>query len=127
MARYDMWARIYVPVHRGWCMTSNLAENINSALVSVHELPIYDFLEEGHLMFGRWNCDNKKEATYTFTPLICKFQQILVKNEVKSTKMTVIIVLCISIKFIQCCILYIKFFLLYVLIGCIVNYPRTKC
>lgn len=110
MAGYDKCARIYAPVHHGWCMTSNLAESINSALGSARKLPIYDFLEEVHLMFSRWNCDNQKEATYIFTPLMCKFQEILAKNEVKSTKMTVIIVLCISIKFIQCCILYIKFF-----------------
>lgn len=46
LAGYDRWARIYAPVQRGWCMTSNLTENINSTLVSAHELPIFYFLEE---------------------------------------------------------------------------------
>ena len=49
-AGYEKWARIYAPVNRGWCMTSNIAESINAALVSARELPIYDFLEEVRLM-----------------------------------------------------------------------------
>ncbi|KAH0738409.1 hypothetical protein KY290_037114 [Solanum tuberosum] len=32
--------------HRGWAMTSNIAESINVALVSARELPIFNFLEE---------------------------------------------------------------------------------
>ncbi|XP_047264732.1 uncharacterized protein LOC124896900 [Capsicum annuum] len=43
---YDKWARSYASVHRGWTLTSNIAESINAALVSARELPIYDFLEE---------------------------------------------------------------------------------
>ncbi|KAH0661269.1 hypothetical protein KY284_026200 [Solanum tuberosum] len=31
--------------HRGWAMTSNIAESINVALVSARELPIFNFLE----------------------------------------------------------------------------------
>ncbi|XP_015167011.1 uncharacterized protein [Solanum tuberosum] len=61
LAGYDKWSRIYAPVHRGWSMTLNIAESINAALVSARELPIDDFLEEVRLMFGRWNCENKKE------------------------------------------------------------------
>ncbi|KAH0646711.1 hypothetical protein KY284_034595 [Solanum tuberosum] len=89
LAGYDKWSRIYAPVHRGWSMTSNIAESINAALVSARELPIYDFLEEVRLMFGRWNCDNKKEASFTFTPLIGKFQEILKINEAMSTRLMV--------------------------------------
>ncbi|XP_049360965.1 uncharacterized protein LOC125825695 [Solanum verrucosum] len=85
LAGYDKWYRIYAPVHRGWSMTSNITESINAALVSARELPIYDFLEEVRLMFGRWNCDNKKEESFTFTPLIGKFQEILKINEVFSS------------------------------------------
>ncbi|XP_070047482.1 uncharacterized protein [Nicotiana tomentosiformis] len=44
LAGYKKWARLYVPVNRGWTMTSNIAESINSALVSARELPIYDLL-----------------------------------------------------------------------------------
>ncbi|XP_049360833.1 uncharacterized protein LOC125825548 [Solanum verrucosum] len=70
-------------------MTSNIPESINAALVSARELPIYDFLEEVRVMFGRWNCDNKKEASFTFTPLIGKFLEILKINEAMSTRLLV--------------------------------------
>nr|XP_016509069.1 PREDICTED: uncharacterized protein LOC107826595 [Nicotiana tabacum] len=63
LAGYEKWARLYAPVNRGWTMTSNIAESINVALVSVRELPIYDFLEEVRKLFGHWNCSNCKEAT----------------------------------------------------------------
>ncbi|XP_047260285.1 uncharacterized protein LOC124893291, partial [Capsicum annuum] len=46
LAGYDKWARSYATIHRGWTLTSNIAESINVALVSARELPIYDFLEE---------------------------------------------------------------------------------
>ncbi|KAM3269411.1 hypothetical protein P3S67_030293 [Capsicum chacoense] len=74
LAEYDKWARSYASVHRGWTLTSNIAESINVALVSARELPIYDFLEKVRLMFGRWNCENRQQALYTFTDLIGKFQ-----------------------------------------------------
>ncbi|XP_047261742.1 uncharacterized protein LOC124895344 [Capsicum annuum] len=87
---YDKWDRSYATVHRGWTLTSNIAESINVALVSARELPIYDFLEEVRLMFGRWNCENRQEALYTRTDLIEKFQAILQQNEVECTRMKVI-------------------------------------
>ncbi|XP_047264764.1 uncharacterized protein LOC107864724 [Capsicum annuum] len=77
LAGYDKWARSCATVHRGWTLTSNIVESINAALVSARELPIYDFLEEVRLMFGRWNCENRQEALYTRTNLIEKFQAIL--------------------------------------------------
>ncbi|KAM3290560.1 hypothetical protein P3S67_018849 [Capsicum chacoense] len=82
---YDKWARSYASVHRGWTLTLNIAEFINAALVSARELPIYDFLEEVRLMFGRWNCGNRQQALYTFTDLIGKFQEILQQNEAECT------------------------------------------
>ncbi|XP_070049560.1 uncharacterized protein [Nicotiana tomentosiformis] len=51
LAGYEKWARLYAPVNRGWTMASNIADSINSALVSARELPIYDFLEEVRKMF----------------------------------------------------------------------------
>ncbi|XP_016566912.2 uncharacterized protein LOC107865067 [Capsicum annuum] len=90
LAGYDKWAKSYESVHRGWTLTSNIAESINTALVSARELPIYDFLEEVRLMFGRWNCANRQQALYTFTDLIGKFQEILQQNEAESTRMKVI-------------------------------------
>ncbi|KAH0692727.1 hypothetical protein KY285_019824 [Solanum tuberosum] len=90
LARYDKWSRCHAKTYRGWAMTSNIAESINAALVSARELPIFNFLEEVRLMFGRWNHDNKHEAACTFTPLIGKFQKILIENEAMSTRMGVV-------------------------------------
>ncbi|XP_049359996.1 uncharacterized protein LOC125824641 [Solanum verrucosum] len=66
---YEKWARLYAPVPRGWVMTSNIVECINSTLVAARELPIFDFLEQVRLMFARWNCTNRKNASCTFTLL----------------------------------------------------------
>ncbi|XP_070041513.1 uncharacterized protein [Nicotiana tomentosiformis] len=64
LAGYEKWARLYAPVNRGWTMTSNIAESINTTLVSARELPIYDFLEKVRKMFGCWNCSNRKSFTH---------------------------------------------------------------
>ncbi|XP_049410658.1 uncharacterized protein LOC125873853 [Solanum stenotomum] len=87
---YEKWARLYAPVPRGWVMTLNIAECINSTLVAARELPIFDFLEQVHLMFARWNCTNRKNASCTFTLLGKKFQEMLVLNESKSGCMMVV-------------------------------------
>jgi len=89
LAGYDKWSRCHAETHQGWAMTSNIAESINAALVSARELPIFNFLEEVRLMFGRWNHDNKHKAACTFTPLIGKFQKILIENEAMSTRIGV--------------------------------------
>ncbi|XP_060182359.1 uncharacterized protein LOC132612028 [Lycium barbarum] len=70
-------------------MTSNIAECINGKLVAARELPVFDFLEEVRKMFGRWNCTNRRNGTYTFTTLGKAFQQLLSINECKSLRMTV--------------------------------------
>ncbi|XP_059291949.1 uncharacterized protein LOC132045375 [Lycium ferocissimum] len=90
LAGREKWARLYCPVNRAWTLTSNIAESINSALVSARELPIYDFLEEVRLMYGRWNFTNRQNGSYTFTTLGKKFQEFLSINEHKSTRMRVI-------------------------------------
>ncbi|KAG5629271.1 hypothetical protein H5410_000988 [Solanum commersonii] len=89
-AGYEKWARLYAPVHRGWMMTSNIAESINSTLVAARELPIFDFLEQVRLMFSGWNCKNRENASFTFTPLGKKFQEMLVLNADKSIRMMVV-------------------------------------
>ena len=91
MVGYDKWARLYAPIPRGWVMTSNIAECINSTLVAARELPIFDFLEQVRLMFARWNCTNRKNASCTFTLLGNKFQEMLLLNESKSGRMMVCI------------------------------------
>ncbi|XP_047268017.1 uncharacterized protein LOC107871584 [Capsicum annuum] len=87
-AGYEKWARSYETVHRGWTLTSNIAESINGVLVSARELPIYDFLEEVRILFAKWNCANRQEASYTFTTLIGKFNDILSENEALCTRCT---------------------------------------
>nr|XP_009610472.1 uncharacterized protein LOC104104173 [Nicotiana tomentosiformis] len=32
LAGYERWARLYAPVNRGWTMTSNIVESINSVI-----------------------------------------------------------------------------------------------
>ncbi|XP_047252288.1 uncharacterized protein LOC124887138 [Capsicum annuum] len=76
--------------YRGWTLISNIVESINGVLVSARELPIYDFLEEVRLLFAKWNCKNRQQASYTFTPLIEKFNDILKENEALCTHMTVV-------------------------------------
>ncbi|KAM3289907.1 hypothetical protein P3S67_018196 [Capsicum chacoense] len=90
LAGYEKWARSYATVHRGWTLTSNIAESINGVLVSARELPICDFLEKVQLLFEKWNCENRQEASYTFTTLIEKFNDILKENEALCTRMTVV-------------------------------------
>ncbi|XP_059289162.1 uncharacterized protein LOC132042648 [Lycium ferocissimum] len=53
------------------------------------ELHIFDFLEEVRKMFGRWNCTNRKNGTYTFTTLMRRYQEMLSINEYKSIRMRV--------------------------------------
>ncbi|XP_059309757.1 uncharacterized protein LOC132060870 [Lycium ferocissimum] len=90
LAGREKWSRLYAPVNRAWTMTSNIAESINSALVQARELPIFDFLEEVRIMFGRWNFTNRQNGSYTFTTLGKKFNEMLSINERKSARMTVI-------------------------------------
>lgn len=89
LAGYEKWARVYATVNRGFVMTSNIAECINSCLVVARELPIYDFLEEVRQMFGRWNFTNHTSASNTFTTLCGKAQEMLAENEERSVRMTV--------------------------------------
>ncbi|XP_060210218.1 uncharacterized protein LOC132637089 [Lycium barbarum] len=85
----EKWARLYASVNRGWTMTSNIAECTNRHLLAARELPIYDFLEEVRRMFGRWNYNNRRNGTYTFTTLGKKFQEMLSINEYLCLRMTV--------------------------------------
>ncbi|XP_047252476.1 uncharacterized protein LOC124887238 [Capsicum annuum] len=90
LAGYEKWARSHAKVHRGWTLTSNIAESINGVLVSARELPIYDFLEKVRLLFAKWNCANRKEASYTFITIIGNFNDIFSENEALCTRMTVV-------------------------------------
>ncbi|XP_060200140.1 uncharacterized protein LOC132628373 [Lycium barbarum] len=85
----EKWSRLYSPVNRGWTMTSNIAECINGKLVAARELSVFDFLEEVRKMFGRWNCTNRKNGTYTFSTLSRRYQDMLSMNEYKSLRMRV--------------------------------------
>ncbi|XP_059288771.1 uncharacterized protein LOC132042170 [Lycium ferocissimum] len=89
LAGRENWARVYASINRGWTMTSNIAKCITRHLVAARELPIFDFLEEVRKMFGRWNYNNRRNGTYTFTTLSKKFQKMLSTNEIPCLRMTV--------------------------------------
>ena len=72
-------------------MTSNIAECINGCLVDARKLTIIDFLEEARLLFGSWNYKNREIASYTKDTLGRRFEEILIVNASKSSKMKVFI------------------------------------
>ena len=70
-------------------MTSNIAECINGCLVDSRQLPIIDNLEEVRILFDSWNCKNREIASYTKKTLGKRFEEILILNASKSSKMKV--------------------------------------
>ncbi|XP_055836418.1 uncharacterized protein LOC129905068 [Solanum dulcamara] len=89
-AGYEKWSRVHATVNRGRMMTSNIAECINGCLVEARELPIIDFLEQTRMLFGSWNCKNREIASYTKYTLGRKFENILVSNTIKCSRMKVV-------------------------------------
>ncbi|XP_055815894.1 uncharacterized protein LOC129885586 [Solanum dulcamara] len=89
-AGYEKWSRVYATVNRGRMMTSNIAECINGCLVEARELPIIDFLEQTRMLFGSWNCKNREIVSYTKHTLGRKFEDILVSNTIKCSRMKVV-------------------------------------
>ncbi|XP_027769030.1 uncharacterized protein LOC114074949 [Solanum pennellii] len=53
-------------------------------------LTIIDFLEEARLLFDSWNCKNREIASYTKNTLGRRFEEILIVNASKSSKMKVV-------------------------------------
>ncbi|XP_055830888.1 uncharacterized protein LOC129899916 [Solanum dulcamara] len=88
-AGYEKWSRVHATVNRGRMMTSNIAECINGCLVEARELPIIDFLEQTRMLFGSWTCKNREIASYTKHTLGRKFEDILVSNTIKCSRMKV--------------------------------------
>ena len=72
-------------------MTSNIAECINGCIVDARKLIIIDFLEEARLLFGSWNSKNREIASYKKNTLGRRFEEILIVNASKSSKMNVFI------------------------------------
>ncbi|XP_069154906.1 uncharacterized protein [Solanum lycopersicum] len=89
-AGYERWSRSHATVNRGRMMTSNIAECINGCLVDARQLPVLDFLEEARILFGSWNCKNREIASYTKETLGRKFEEILIINASKCSKMKVV-------------------------------------
>ncbi|XP_055810254.1 uncharacterized protein LOC129880305 [Solanum dulcamara] len=87
---YEKWSRVYATVNRGRMMTSNIAECINGCLVEAQELPIIDFLKQTRMLFGAWNCKNREITAYTKYTLGRKFEDILVSNTMKCSRMKVV-------------------------------------
>ena len=90
-AGYEKWSRVHSTINRGRMMTSNIAECINGCLVDARKLTIIDFLEEARLLFGSWNYKNREIASYTKDTLGRRFEEILIVNASKSSKMKVFI------------------------------------
>ena len=72
-------------------MTLNIAQCINGCLVDARKLTIIDFQEEARLLFGSWNYKNKEIVSYTKDTLGRRFEEILIVNASKSSKMKVFI------------------------------------
>ncbi|KAH0642463.1 hypothetical protein KY290_034052 [Solanum tuberosum] len=86
-AGYEMWSRVHSTVTRGRMMTSNIAECINGCLVDARQLSILEFLLEVRILFGSWHCKNREIASYTKDTLGKKFEEILILNASKYSKM----------------------------------------
>ena len=92
-AGYEKWSRVHSIINRGRMMTSNIAECINGCLVDAHKLTIIDFFEEARLLFDSWNYKNREIASYTKVTLGRRFEEILIENTSKSSKMKVFIII----------------------------------
>ena len=92
-AGYEKWSRVHATVNRGGIMTSNIAECINGCLVEARQLTILEFLEEVRILFGSWHCKNREVASYTKDTLGRKFEELLIINAAKSSKMEVCIII----------------------------------
>ena len=92
-AGYEKWSRVHATVNRGRMMTSNIAECINGCLVEAHQLTILEFLEEVRILFGSWHCKNREVASHTKDTLGRKFEELLIINAAKSSKMEVCIII----------------------------------
>ena len=90
-AGYEKWSRVHSTINRGRMMTSNIAECINGCLVDARKLTIIDFLEEARLLFGSCNYKNREITSYTKDTLGRRFEEILIVNASKSSKMKVFI------------------------------------
>ncbi|XP_015163457.1 uncharacterized protein [Solanum tuberosum] len=87
---YEKWSRVHATVNRGRMMTSNIAECINECLVEVRQLPIIQFLEKVRVLFGSWNSKNREIASYTKETLGKRFEELLIINASKCSKMQVV-------------------------------------
>ncbi|XP_015162458.1 uncharacterized protein [Solanum tuberosum] len=87
---YEKWARVYATVDRGFVMTSNIVECINTCLVEARKSPKYNFVEEVRQMFARWNFKNHTFSSHTYSTLCGKPQEMLVDNEEQSTHMKIV-------------------------------------
>ncbi|XP_059310682.1 uncharacterized protein LOC132062048 [Lycium ferocissimum] len=86
---YEKWYIAHSTVNRSMVMTSNIAKSLNSATRHARDLPIKSLLQFMMDLVMRWNNDNQKDATATFTELGNKYNIIMKENIILSDKMTV--------------------------------------
>ena len=91
-------------------MTSNIAECINGCLVEARQLTILEFLEEVRILFGSLHFKNREVSSYTKDTLGRKFEELLIINAAKSSKMEVCIIIWYFILYISNSVYHYAFF-----------------
>ncbi|XP_062080024.1 uncharacterized protein LOC133784765 [Humulus lupulus] len=66
-AKYETWARSYLPTKRYTMMTSNIAESLNAALKAARNLPIDILVECLRSLVQKWVWNSSNNANGTFT------------------------------------------------------------
>lgn len=86
---YDKWAKVHSPFNRYSNMTSNVAESLNSVIISIRELPICTMVESLRSLIQQWSWRNRNEAVATTTTLTTKYEDIMKKNYMLSVNFSV--------------------------------------
>nr|XP_017245417.1 PREDICTED: uncharacterized protein LOC108217078 [Daucus carota subsp. sativus] len=86
---YEKWSKVHSTNNRYSNMTSNVAESLNSVIISIRELPICTMLESLRSLIQKWSWRNRNEATATSTILTRKYEDQLKKNYTFSVDLTV--------------------------------------
>ena len=62
---YQKWAKVHSTNNKYSNMTSNVAECLNSMIISIRELPICTMIESLRALIQKWSWKNKNEANGT--------------------------------------------------------------
>lgn len=90
-AGYEKLSRVRATTNTGRMMSSNIAERINGCLVEARQLSILEFLKEAKILFDYWYCKNREISSYAKKTLGRRFEEILILNESRSSRMKICI------------------------------------